>query len=273
MNSLNATAADDWDEHWSEFTAAAESNPAQRYRRNLLLRLLHSHGCSTGARILDIGSGQGDFAADLCSEFARADVLGIELSATGVEVARRKVPDARFLQKDLLGSSETPNEFRRWAQFATCSEVLEHLDEPRTLLSNATEYLAPGCVLIVTVPGGPRSAFDTHIGHRQHFTDASISRVLEDCGFQDVRTMKAGFPFFNLYRLVVILRGKKLVEDAAASSRGSMSLVAQTVMRAFGILFKGNLSDSPWGWQMVAIGRWPGPADAAADTSRDQTRR
>jgi hypothetical protein len=151
--------------------------------------------------------------------------------------------------------------------------VLEHLDEPRQLLSNAAEYLAPGCVLIVTVPGGPRSAFDTHIGHRQHFTDASITRVLEDCGFQDARAMRAGFPFFNLYRLVVILRGKKLVADAAASSRGSMSLLARTVMRVFGILFKGNLSDSPWGWQMVAIGRWPGPGDAVAETSRDQQRR
>lgn len=274
MNSLNASAADDWEEHWSEFTAAAESNPAQRYRRNVLVRLLHGHGCRTGARILDIGSGQGDFAADLCSEFTRADVLGIELSARGVEVAKKKVPDARFLQRDLLGRSELPHEFLQWAQFATCSEVLEHLDEPRQLLSNATEYLAPGCVLIVTVPGGPRSAFDTHIGHRQHFTDASITRLLEDCGFHDVRAMRAGFPFFNLYRLVVILRGKKLVVDAAVSSRGSMSLLARTVMRVFGILFKVNLSDSPWGWQMVAVGRWPGSGDAhAAETSRDQARR
>ena len=272
MNSLNATAADDWEEHWSDFTAAAESNPAQRYRRALLLRLLHSHGCGTGARILDIGSGQGDLAADLCSEFARADVVGIELSATGVEVAKKKVPEARFLRKDLLDSSETPNEFRQWAQFATCSEVLEHLDEPGQLLWNATGYLAPGCVLIVTVPGGPQSAFDTHIGHRQHFTGASISRLLEDCGFQDVRAMRAGFPFFNLYRLVVILRGKKLVGDAAVSSRGSLSVLARTVMRVFGLLFKGNLSDSPWGWQVVAIGRWPGSGDAAT-TSRNQPSR
>lgn len=274
MNSRNATAADDWEEHWSEFTAAAESNPAQRYRRNVLLRLLHGHGCSTGARILDIGSGQGDLAADLCSAFTRADVLGIELSATGVEVAKKKVPAARFLQRDLLGSSEIPHEFLGWAQFATCSEVLEHLDEPRQLLSNATEYLAPGCVLIVTVPGGPRSAFDIHLGHRQHFTDASITRLLEECGFQDVRAVRAGFPFFNLYRLVVILRGKKLIVDAAASSRASMSLLARTVMRVFGILFKVSLSDTPWGWQIVAIGRWPGSGDVhAAETSRDQARR
>jgi SAM-dependent methyltransferase len=273
VNSLNTTAADDWEEHWSEFTAAAETNPAQRYRRNVLLRLLRRHGCGGGARILDIGSGQGDFAADLCNEFARVDVLGIELSATGVEVAKKKVPHARFLQRDLLRSSELPHEFLRWAQFATCSEVLEHVDEPQRLLSNATEYLAPGCVLIVTVPGGPRSAFDTHIGHRQHFTDASITRLLEDCGFQDVRAMKAGFPFFNLYRLVVILRGKKLVADAAASSRGPMRLMARTVMRVFGVLFKGNLIDFPWGWQMVAIGRWPGSRDVAAETRRDQPRR
>jgi hypothetical protein len=74
--------------------------------------------------------------------------------------------------------------------------------------------------------------------------------------------MRAGFPFFNLYRLVVILRGKTLIADAAASSRASMSLLARTVMRVFEILFKVNLPNSPWGWQMVAIGRWPGSGDA-----------
>jgi 2-polyprenyl-3-methyl-5-hydroxy-6-metoxy-1,4-benzoquinol methylase len=35
-----------------------------------------------------------------------------------------------------------------------CSEVLEHVDRPRELLANAAAYLAPGCRLVVTVPGG-----------------------------------------------------------------------------------------------------------------------
>ena len=174
---MNATV-DDWEEHWTEFTAAAESNPAQRYRRLLLLRLLHLHGCRGAARIVDIGSGQGDLAVDLCIGFPEADVLGIELSTSGIEVAKKKVPGARFLQRDLLGGNDFPQEFLRWAQFATCSEVLEHVDEPQQLLRSAGEYLAPGCVLIVTVPGGPRSAFDNHIGHRQHFTHTSITRLL-----------------------------------------------------------------------------------------------
>ena len=262
-------AADDWDEHWSEFTVAAEYNPAQLYRRNVLLRLLQVHGCQAGARILDIGSGQGDLAADLCRRFAHADIVGIELSAVGVEVAKEKIPHARFVQLDLLGMSELPHQLLRWAQFATCSEVLEHIDEPEQLLSNATKCLAPGCVLIVTVPGGPQSAFDTYIGHRRHFTRASITRLLEECGFQDVRVMRAGFPFFNLYRLVVILRGKRLVVDAAASSRGNMGGLARVAMRVFRVLFKVNLSDSPWGWQMVAVGRWPGSNDVRTEAVSD----
>jgi glycosyltransferase involved in cell wall biosynthesis len=43
------------------------------------------------------------------------------------------------------------------------------VDEPARLLRNARTFLAPGCHLVVTVPGGPRSASDLRIGHRRHY--------------------------------------------------------------------------------------------------------
>ena len=118
-------------------------------------------------------------------------------------------------------------------------------------------YLASGAQLIVTVPGGPMSAFDRVIGHRQHFTRASIRAVLEQAGFEAPRVFLAGFPFFNLYRLTVIARGKKLAEDVRADQDGSTSKLAAAVMAAFRFLFRFNLLDSPFGWQVVAIARKP----------------
>jgi len=251
------TTHDNWDQHWQDYTEAAEQNPAQRYRRQLVSRLLRRYGCSDAARVLDIGSGQGDLAVDLRRTFVAAEIAGVELSATGVQVASRKVPDARFFQCDLLDPSADPGPLRQWAQFAVCSEVLEHLDQPGALLNKASEYLAPGCVLVVTVPGGPQSAFDHHIGHRQHFTPASIRALLEQSGFEVDFAGGAGFPFFNLYRLTVIARGKRLIADVQSGAHGGSSLLARAAMAIFRPLFALNLSNSPWGWQTVAVARWP----------------
>ena len=53
------TSVDAWDKHWSEYGESAQSNPAQAYRRRLILELLDLH---SGDRVVDIGSGQGDMA-------------------------------------------------------------------------------------------------------------------------------------------------------------------------------------------------------------------
>jgi len=66
------------------------------------------------------------------------------------------------------------------------------------------------------------SAFDHHIGHRQHFTRASITAPLQQSGFEVERVTLSGFPFFNLYRGVVIARGEKLATDVTVSRSVSL---------------------------------------------------
>lgn len=246
---------DDWDRHWQDYAQSAASNPAQAYRRRLVLRFLASSGNGLPARVLDIGSGTGDLAADIRKAFPAAELLGLDVSAAAVEHAARKVPTGTFLQRDLVSGSEPEPVYRGWATHAVCSEVLEHVEDPQALLANAQSYLAPGCRLIVTVPGGPISAFDRHIGHRQHFTAQSMGALLEQAGFVVERAARAGFPFFNLYRLIVLLRGERLVDDVA---RGAGPRPARLVMKIFGVLFRLNFTSSPWGWQVVAAARVPG---------------
>jgi 2-polyprenyl-3-methyl-5-hydroxy-6-metoxy-1,4-benzoquinol methylase len=243
---------DDWDRHWTTYAEANQRNPAQAYRRRLVLGLLHSIDSGERERILDIGSGTGALAADLRRQFPAADIVGIELSREGVERARIAVPSATFVQRDLLKDSEVEPRLRGWATAAVCSEVLEHVDEPRRLLRGVVPYLEPGCRLVVTVPGGPMSAFDRSIGHRRHFTPRSLSQVLRESGFRVERTQRAGFPFFNLYRLVVIARGRQVTRDV-----GGGSATASAAMSAFGHLFRLNLDRSPLGWQIVAVATLP----------------
>ena len=119
----------------------------------------------------------------------------------------------------------------------------------------ASDYLAPGCRLVVTVPGGPRSAFYRHIGHRRHFTARRLRRLLEESGFEDVTVHRAGFPFFDLYRLVVIARGRRLIADVEQSKDALGDGTSGAALRFFNRIFRYNLDSSPFGWQLLAVAR------------------
>ena len=174
------------------------------------------------------------------------------MSRSGVDISRRKVPSCEFELLDLFSPAASAERFSGWATHAVCSEVLEHVDDPARFLLAARAYLAKRTTLIVTLPGGPMSAFDRHIGHRRHFDRQSLTDLLQVSGFSVERTFRCGFPFFNLYRLLVIARGERLATDF---DNGSGVSLANIVMAVFRGLFRLNLPDAPGGWQLVAISR------------------
>jgi 2-polyprenyl-3-methyl-5-hydroxy-6-metoxy-1,4-benzoquinol methylase len=245
-------SADDWDAHWGDYASTAEDNPAQAFRRTVAFEQLERSG--EPRRLFDIGAGQGDLLAKAHERWPEAELAGIELSATGIAEAARKVPSARVTLGNLLHDVVMPGELRGWATHAVCSEVLEHVDDPALLVRNARAFLAPGCLVVLTVPAGPRSAFDKHIGHRRHFDRATLEAVLDAGGLIDVHVEAAGFPVFNLYKLVVILRGKRLIADAAHADPSS---AARFVMRAFDRLFSVAPHRGRFGWQLVATATSP----------------
>jgi trans-aconitate methyltransferase len=249
---VGSESRDDWEGHWRDYNEAASNNPAQEYRRQVIFELLGLRGSGAGVRLLDIGSGQGDLAAAIRAKFPLAEILGLELSGLGVEISKRRVPDVQFVQRNLLMEETVPTEHCNWATHAICSEVIEHVDDPVRLLRSAREYLRPDCVLALTAPGGPMSEFDKHIGHRTHYRPKEIERLLKEAGYAPEYVVRAGFPFFNLYRCVVILRGKQLVDDVSEQRNPSGSRLAAAVMAVFHLLFRMNVYSSPWGWQMIA---------------------
>ena len=143
------------------------------------------------------------------------------------------------------------------ATYAVCTEVLEHVDDPVTLIRNARALLAPGCHLVVTVPGGPRSAFDHYWGHFQHFTARKLNQVLTDAGYEVRRVLRAGFPFFNLYKLAVVAGGKKLIDDVEHRPPGQAMPAQSMVYGFFRFGLRHSLDNSPFGWQMAAIATVP----------------
>ncbi len=237
-----------WEQHWRAYDEAAQRNPAQRYRRRLIF------GALQGARsVLDVGCGQGDFLREARERLPDARLAGIDLSAAGLELVAGRVPGARLVRADLSNAELLPAELNGFATHAVCSEVLEHLDDPAVALRKVAPALAPGGRLIVTLPGGPRSAFDIHIGHRRHYSPRELEALLRAAGYQPVTVQGAGFPFFNLYKLTIVARGRRLVRDVdQARPLNRASLLA---MAAFDKLFRLNADRTGLGWQTFGVFR------------------
>jgi SAM-dependent methyltransferase len=248
----SCAGGDDWEHHWDSFAKAAAQNPAQAYRRKLVFGLLALESQRSPVRLLEFGCGPGDLAYEIAAAYPNAEIAGLDLSATGLAVAARKVPRATFWQCDLTQPVTPPSGMSGWATHAVCSEVLEHLDDPAAFLRNARPFLAPGCRLVITVPGGPMSAFDRHIGHRRHFTVDLLRRLIGESGLKPELVRGAGFPFFNLYRLVVVARGRALIRDVDLAGERDMGWAPRAAMRGFDWLFRWNRSATTLGWQLVA---------------------
>jgi SAM-dependent methyltransferase len=257
--------SDDWNDHWGRYAEAVEQSPAQAYRRDLVFERLRLDGAAGTPRIVELGSGQGDLSREIKLRWPNAELLGLDLSETGIEIARRKVPDGVFIQADFTKALPLPDKFVGWATHAVCTEVLEHVEDPVLVLKNARRCLAPGARLVVTVPAGPMSAFDRHIGHRRHFTLELLADVLKRSGLEIESLNGAGFPFFNLYRLLVVARGRRLVDDVAPG--GQMPRSANAALRAFSWLFRYNSAATTRGWQLVATALEPGSRAQGSHTS------
>jgi 2-polyprenyl-3-methyl-5-hydroxy-6-metoxy-1,4-benzoquinol methylase len=106
-----------------------------------------------GARVLDVGCAQGEFA-----ETATAlglNVTGIDVNPAAIDRARQRVPQARFHCTD-LGAGTPPGQW----DLVTMFDFIEHVHDPVETLCAAAKVLSPsGQVLISTPRAGS-------LGHR-----------------------------------------------------------------------------------------------------------
>ena len=131
---------------------------ADRKRVDFILEVL-KNSIGSGGRVLDVGCGNGVISRHLGR--AGFQVLGIDVSEKTIEQAnaRTQLPNVRFMKmsaEELVASGEKYDA-------VICSEVLEHLHNPGSLLSVLYQSLSDKGKLIVTVPNGhgPRETFVT----------------------------------------------------------------------------------------------------------------
>jgi 2-polyprenyl-3-methyl-5-hydroxy-6-metoxy-1,4-benzoquinol methylase len=156
-----------------------------------------------GERVLDVGCGEGRFAAELLA--ASAEVIGIDVAEEPLRRARIAHPglDVRLVDGD-----------RGWplpdAGFETvwASETIEHVRDTAAWLSEVRRVLRPGGRLLLSTPAHgwltllglalSARAFDAHFDprsdHLRFYSRRTLTCLLEDFGFQALSVRAAGGP-------------------------------------------------------------------------------
>jgi 2-polyprenyl-3-methyl-5-hydroxy-6-metoxy-1,4-benzoquinol methylase len=154
-------------------------------------------------RVLDLGCGNGSFSQQIAQQGYQ--VVGIEESASGVQLAAQAFPECQFMPASIY---DLPyDKLAKSFDVVVSAEVIEHLLFPRELLQAAKKCLKPGGQLIITTPYhgywknlglAISGKMDAHFsvlwdgGHIKFFSVATLAQLFQEEGFTDLQFKFAG---------------------------------------------------------------------------------
>ena len=158
-------------------------------------RFLLGH-VTPGDRVLDVGCGEGRFAAELAR--AGAQVVGIDVAEEPLRRARARHPelDLRIVQGE--GPWQLPD---AGFELVWAGEVIEHVADTARWLSEVRRVLDRNGRLLLTTPNHSRIHLALHgvqryshpLGDHLHlYSRASLTEVLGEFGFDTVTVRTAG---------------------------------------------------------------------------------
>lgn len=174
-----------YEDLWAQRTEPGEPY-AWELRRSYLLERV-----KPGERALDLGCGDGAFTGALAGAGVKA--LGLDIAEAALERARAAHPGLRFALTPPHGPFPAAD-----ASFDVvwASEVIEHVADTARWLSEVRRVLVAGGRLLLSTPYHGRvkslaiavARFDSHydpVGeHLRFYTRGSLSRLLDDFGFE-----------------------------------------------------------------------------------------
>ncbi len=149
---------------------------------------------------LEVGCGTGFVLAALHERVPRLQVMGADLYAEGLDVARRRLSGVPLVQMSAL---EIP--FSGSFDAVGVFDVLEHIEEDEAALREMRRAVRPGGSIVVTVPQHPRlwSAADDFAGHVRRYRRDELFGKVRRAGWEPVRVtsfVTLPLPFFVLSR-------------------------------------------------------------------------
>lgn len=107
-------------------------------------------GSSGKLRVLDAGCGEGFMSRFILEKLnGKAEITGLEYTSEAIETAKKMSSDIRYVQGDITAMPFETDSF----DIVICTEVLEHLNEPDSALSELLRVSKD--TLIISVPHEP----------------------------------------------------------------------------------------------------------------------
>jgi 2-polyprenyl-6-hydroxyphenyl methylase/3-demethylubiquinone-9 3-methyltransferase len=200
-----------YEERWQALAPGLE--PPDLERR---LRFLREH-VAEGDRLLDVGCGEGRFAAELA--LIGATVLGVDVAEEPLRRARELHPglDLRLVADQGVWGLPDASFDVVWA-----GEVIEHVADTAAWLSEVRRVLRPGGRLLLSTPAHGRLAmlrlalsrralaehFDPRGEHLRFYTRDTLRGLLEDFRFEPVDVRASGAPWGRRLLLARAVRAR-----------------------------------------------------------------
>jgi SAM-dependent methyltransferase len=136
-------------------------------------RTLQDHLPSDAAfRVLDVGAGNGVLGDLVLADHPQATYLFDE-----------PIPSLAARLSERFGSAANGRDRASWddVDVVAVLDVIEHLDDPRTLLADICDRCRSGALLAITVPGSERlwSQWDVTLGHRRRYSRRALRELLD----------------------------------------------------------------------------------------------
>jgi cyclopropane fatty-acyl-phospholipid synthase-like methyltransferase len=125
---------------FGEWAARVEGDPWERFLEELAGRL------APGARVLDLGCGNGRKIARLAGRF---DVTGVDISEEQLRLARAEIPAASFAHADLAALDFPAESYDAVTAFYSISHVPR--EEHAALFGKVARWLKPGGLFLASL--------------------------------------------------------------------------------------------------------------------------
>ena len=234
--------------------------PRHAHREGRILRALESLDAPAGPH-LECAAGVGSLSAVLASRGRR--VVAGDLSLRSLAVIQQKMPSDATVFAVVCDITNLP--FREGTfSTATSAETLEHIPNDAAAVAELSRTLAPGGVLVGSVPAGPEqfSDWDIWADHQRRYTKSAMHDLLEGAGLKSSVTVW-GWPILRLYDDFFLKKVNRRrlnspsVEDDASlirvSNLGRKRILVKIVQAAFSLdrLF----DNARWGVGLLFVGR------------------
>lgn len=148
-------------------------------------RMLAAHVSLRGARYLDVGCAYAGFLVAFAEQ--GAEVAGIDLDAQLLALAGHNLHDHGLpvtpLRLDITSAADMAG-FAAAQDLVTCSDVIEHVNDPAAAIRNLAAMLRPGGLVYLEIPNRRYPPFVASDGHFQLFGITLLEREEAEAYYQ-----------------------------------------------------------------------------------------